>query len=274
MPLRKTPLLQSRKFLCFLQNVFVLLYWNCPHLIKQTVRLSYQHQIAKFDEIGMLCEKTPLEILEESKNMITCYSLRYLLTSIRYHVQSTCLKIAEHPLFEATILLIILANCVILALDDPTVTTQDQWQIRADYVFQALYTAEIAIKVLGMGFMLGEEAYLKDPWNILDFTIVVFGYLSMFNLGGGVDLKALRTFRVLRPLRTVSSVEGLRVLISALVTSLPPLMDTLIILLMHMNVHQHIRYVNNIKLYITLTRVYINPTQSYVKYMYTLRLVI
>ena len=96
--------------------------------------------------------------------------------------------------------------------------------------FRGLYTLEIVLKVLGLGFVLNEGAYIRDPWNILDFTIVVFGYLSYLNINGGMDLKALRTFRVLRPLRTISTVEGLKILMSALVTSLPLLMDTIVIL--------------------------------------------
>ena len=180
-----------------------------------------------------MCEKTPLEILDEARKEgeIPCFTLRYILTIIGYYIQTSCQKIIEHSFFETLSLLVIMANCVVLAMDDPTSSVQEEWQIEADYIFQALYTIEIAMKSFGMGFVLSEDAYLRDPWNIMDFTIVVFGYLSMFNLGGGVDLKALRTFRVLRPLRTISSVEGLKILISSLATSLPLLMDTIIILL-------------------------------------------
>jgi len=154
-----------------------------------------------------------------------------MFTCIRYYIQSVCSEIVENSWFETVSLLVIMANCVILAMDDPTSSDQAQWQSTADLIFQALYTAEIMFKVLANGFVFNEGAYLRDSWNIMDFTIVIFGYLSLFDLGGGIDLKALRTFRILRPLRTISSVEELRILLSALITSLPMLMDTLIILL-------------------------------------------
>ena len=173
----------------------------------------------------------PLEILERQKNDISCYSLVYFVSAFRLHIQSFCLKVVQHPFFEAVSLLTILVNCIILSLDDPTNPTQEQWQTNADYTFQGIYTAEIVIKVFGMGFALNKGAYIRDPWNVLDFVIVVFGYLSYLNISGGVDLKALRTFRVLRPLRTISSVEGLKILMSALVTSLPLLFDTIVILM-------------------------------------------
>ena len=179
----------------------------------------------------MTVEKTPLEILESQRKETTCYSLIYFFAVIRYYVQSTCLQIAQHSTFETISLLIILANCLVLAMDDPTTSVQEPWQVTADYIFQALYTIEIFIKAVGMGFLFNKGAYIRDPWNMMDFTIVVFGYLSMLNINGGIDLKALRTFRVLRPLRTISSVEGLRVLMNALVTSLPLLFDTFVVML-------------------------------------------
>ena len=65
---------------------------------------------------------------------------------------------------------------------------------------------------------MGEKAYLKDSWNILDFIIVCSSYPPYFatesddGSDGGLDLSGLRAFRVLRPLRTISSIKGLRVL--------------------------------------------------------------
>ena len=133
-------------------------------------------------------------------------------------------------MFDAVSLLVILANCITLAMDDPTNDVQEQWQLNADYTFQALYTVELVLKSCGMGFVLDSGAYLRDPWNILDFIIVVFGYMAYMNISQGLDLKVLRSFRVLRPLRTITTIEGLRILMAALVSSLPLLLDTLIIL--------------------------------------------
>ena len=72
---------------------------------------------------------------------------------------------------------------------------------------------------------------MRDPWNILDFVIVVSGYITILLKNSSFNLKVLRSFRVLRPLRTVSRFEGLRILISALLTALPLLLDTIWILL-------------------------------------------
>ena len=43
------------------------------------------------------------------------------------------------------------------------------------YLFAAAYTMEMMLKILAMGFVLHRYAYLRDPWNRLDFTVVVLG---------------------------------------------------------------------------------------------------
>jgi len=174
-----------------------------------------------------MVQKNPLELLEDSKQTEehNCYSLKYWLTAIRYNISNTCSIFIHHPLFESFCLCIIITNCIFLAIEDPKNPGSDEWQVEADYIFQALYTAEIIVKVLALGFFFGENSYIKNPWNILDFVIVLFGYLSYVGVSvGGINLKALRT------LRTISTVEGLRMLIEALVSSLPLLLDILLIL--------------------------------------------
>lgn len=185
------------------------------------------------NRVGEIVMRNPLEIMEEKRKIveIPCYWLRYICSAVRFYIQDTAMKIIQHSLFETVSLLVILANCVILSMDDPTSDAQEDWQVQADIVFQVLYSIEIGIKVLGLGFVFNQGAYLRDPWNVLDFVIVIFGYFSYLQISGGIDLKALRTFRVLRPLRTISSVEGLKLLISTLIGSLPLLMDTIVILM-------------------------------------------
>eukprot|EP00347_Sterkiella_histriomuscorum_P003601 403363663 len=51
------------------------------------------------------------------------------------------------------------------------------------------------------------------------------------NSSGSFSLSGLRAFRVLRPLRAVSSIEGLKILVQALLAALPLLRDTVIILM-------------------------------------------
>lgn len=64
---------------------------------------------------------------------------------------------------------------------------------------------------------MGSGAYLKDSWNILDFIIVISSYPALFEdpndvTSSSVSISGLRAFRVLRPLKTISSIKGLKVL--------------------------------------------------------------
>jgi hypothetical protein len=43
-----------------------------------------------------------------------------------------------------------------------------------------MYTVEMIFKIVSMGFILNEGSYLRDAWNILDFTIIASGYMGMF----------------------------------------------------------------------------------------------
>ena len=59
---------------------------------------------------------------------------------------------------------------------------------------------------MGRGFALTKFTYLRDAWNWLDFIVISLAYLTMgIDLG---NLAALRTFRVLRALKTVAIIPG------------------------------------------------------------------
>lgn len=74
-----------------------------------------------------------------------------------------------------------------------------------------------------------KTAYLKDPWNWLDFFVVVISILGLFKLGNK-GLRALRTFRILRPLKTINAVPRIRAQINVLILSIPGLVNTLLFL--------------------------------------------
>jgi hypothetical protein len=82
-----------------------------------------------------------------------------------------------------------------------------------------------------MGLFFLNKAYLRESWNVLDFVIVLSGYIPLIFSGGSIKISVLRSFRVLRPLRTISGIEGLRILVSALLSAIPLLRDTILVLL-------------------------------------------
>lgn len=80
-------------------------------------------------------------------------------------------------------------------------------------MFLAIYSAEMMIKTVAKGFILNKYTYLRNPWNWLDFVVIASGYVTLVIELGDMDvqlgnLAGLRTFRVLRALKTVSIMPG------------------------------------------------------------------
>jgi hypothetical protein len=126
--------------------------------------------------------------------------------------------------------MVIIANSIAMALENPADDSKNSMFEVLDQVFLALYTLEMVFKIVGLGFVFPKGSYLRDSWNILDFVIIISGYLPLFVSSEALNLKVLRSFRVLRPLRTISGVEGLRILVSALLSAIPLLRDTILVL--------------------------------------------
>ena len=68
--------------------------------------------------------------------------------------------------------------------------------------------------------LTGEHAYLKSSWNRLDFALVIVSLVYLL-AAHSAELKAFRTLRVLRPLRLLSRNEGMKLVITSLVKSMP-----------------------------------------------------
>ncbi|NXX83191.1 SCN5A protein, partial [Urocolius indicus] len=95
------------------------------------------------------------------------------------------------------------------------------------FTFTGIYTFESLIKMLARGFCLNEFTFLRDPWNWLDFSVIVMAYVGAFSNLGSVSV--LRTFRVLRALKTISVVPGLKIIVGALIQSVKKLANVMIL---------------------------------------------
>jgi Ion transport protein len=142
-----------------------------------------------------------------------------------------CIHLVKGRPFERLTLLVILVNCIFLAMDsnDPDFggTSRGQALSAAEYFFVVIFTVEMLLKVAALGLYEAKGSYLRDPWNIADCLVVIMGWVSLSPSINNIS--AMRTVRVLRPLRTITGVEGMRMLVSTLLSSLPMLLDVLIL---------------------------------------------
>lgn len=84
-----------------------------------------------------------------------------------------CVYIACSQYFDYFIILTILTNCIFLAMPN-----SDAAAI-SEYVFLAIYTMEMIIKLFARGFFINSYTYLRDAWNWLDFIVIVSAYLTL-----------------------------------------------------------------------------------------------
>ncbi|XP_055533096.1 sodium channel protein 60E isoform X2 [Wyeomyia smithii] len=128
-----------------------------------------------------------------------------------------CVYLATNQFFDYFVMATILFNCIFLAMSE---TIEE-----AEYIFLAIYTSEMIIKMIAKGFILNKYTYLRNPWNWLDFVVITSGYATIaLDVG---NLAGLRTFRVLRALKTVSIMPGLKTIINALLHSFKQLAEVM-----------------------------------------------
>jgi hypothetical protein len=186
------------------------------------------------DSFYKIIDKDSIEVVNAYRDRCPLLTFRKAVMKSRIYINRSAIVITSHKAFEGISVFVIIVNSIFLALSDPLVPSNQTpvYQETADLIFQILYTIEMVLKILAKGFIFNKGSYMRDAWNLLDITIVTTGYIGYLpSSGGGTNLASLRSFRVIRPLRTISSVEGLRVIVSALVAALPPLVDAGIVLL-------------------------------------------
>lgn len=66
------------------------------------------------------------------------------------------------------------------------------------------------LKIVVSGFVRGPHTYLHSHWNKLDFFVVCCGFLDLIP-DLPINSAALRTVRVLRPLRAFEFFDGMQV---------------------------------------------------------------
>jgi hypothetical protein len=117
-----------------------------------------------------------------------------------------------------------------------------------DFVFTFLFLFEAIIKIIALGFIFTSipvTPYIRNAWNILDFIVVsasLIDFIVLIQGGDDVDtenlksLKALRALRALKPLRMISRNEGMRLVVNALIASIPSMTNVLIVCLLFITI--------------------------------------
>jgi voltage-gated sodium channel len=131
-------------------------------------------------------------------------------------------QIADSPAFNTFILWVIIAAGILVGVQtyhEAVVPYHDLLE-SLDMLILLIFTAEVLIKILAHAEK--PQTYFQDAWNIFDFAIVAICWLAHFVPAMNADFVAvIRLARVLRVLRLVHALPQLKMLVDAMLKSIP-----------------------------------------------------
>ena len=126
-------------------------------------------------------------------------------------------SLVNRPIFEYSVIALIIFNGVLLGLGtSPTLDRQygDLLHL-GNQIILGVFIVEAILKMLALAPR--SDYYFRDGWNVFDFLVIVF---SLVPATGDFAMIA-RLARLLRVLRLISAIRELRLIVAALVRSIP-----------------------------------------------------
>lgn len=170
---------------------------------------------------GVLVEPTPL----------CCCAPAFDQKLIKF--REKVMRFATHPIFEGLVLVAILSSTIMLAFDDhpnrDNVALHEALRV-GNLIFVSLFVVEAIVKIFGFGW----SGYFKNGWNLLDLFLVVIGIVGVAitaeggSSTGTASIRTLRALRALRPLRAIRRWESMRVVVDALLSSIPAIFNVIV----------------------------------------------
>ncbi|GAA1393815.1 ion transporter [Catellatospora coxensis] len=130
-------------------------------------------------------------------------------------ITAWCARVAASRGFEVTIMSAIAANAVLLGLETYPELRSAGWLTVLEWLFRAVFVAEIAIRLLSYGRRPLD--FFRHGWNVFDLAVVAAAFIP--GLHG--DSAILRVIRIARVVRLMRFMPGLRTIVTALLRSLP-----------------------------------------------------
>ncbi len=147
------------------------------------------------------------------------------MTTARRELADRCRAVTESRWFALTVFAVILLNAALLGVETYAGLVA-RWQTGlrfAEHLCLAVFTVELLIR-------LGAHAdrprdFLKDPWNLFDLAVILTTFLPVVR----ENTTILRLLRLARVLRSARFLPQLRVMLVAVVRSLPGTLSFLLV---------------------------------------------
>ena len=128
-------------------------------------------------------------------------------------------RVVDHPLFTGAVITVIIANAVVLGLQTYEGLDREYGDLLVllNALFLAFFVAEISLRVAS--YLPRPWEYFREGWNVFDFLAVALAFVP----GLRENTTILRLARLARIVRVVHLLPDVRILITAVIRSLPPL---------------------------------------------------
>ena len=133
------------------------------------------------------------------------------------HISLLADRLVNKAAFEYTIIALILLNGVFLGLGTSPVLAQQYGDLLhlGNQIVLGVFIVEALLKMIALAPRV--DMYFRDGWNVFDFLVIVFSLIP----ATGEFAMVARLARLLRVLRLISAIMELRLIVAALVRSIP-----------------------------------------------------
>lgn len=143
-----------------------------------------------------------------------------------------CRRLVASRIFQNIVLCLILLSAILIGLEtDPVLPEASPTFVVLRKIITALFVVEILLRI-GAEFPRPLQ-FLRSGWNLFDVVVVSVSLLP----GLGTTTLVLRLARVLRALRVISVLPDLRVVVTALLRSIPSVGNVGLLLFLHFYVY-------------------------------------
>ena len=175
--------------------------------------------------------QTAFEVVDQYEDRAPGLELRKAVMRLWQAFRQLCRLVVGNSVFQLGIMGAILMNTVLLALEDPSLSQQPDPYHSMEMVLLYVYTGEMLLKQTALGLYSDSKTYFRDNWNLLDCLVVLAGWVDLYSQGSGLNLSALRALRILRPLRSITRIQGMKLVFTSLLGSTRAILSSITLLL-------------------------------------------
>ncbi|XP_064475209.1 sodium channel protein type 4 subunit alpha A-like isoform X2 [Ornithodoros turicata] len=145
-------------------------------------------------------------------------------------LRRTARRIITHKVFRIFMVLLIILSSIVLCLEDEKTGSQPSVRRKLQQMNKAfawLFTVEFVLMLLGKGV----HDYFTSPWHLLDFFVQATSIMYLFLETTGEETaltRFLRSMRALRPMRIISQMKSIKIVVDALAASVPSIINVVV----------------------------------------------